>query len=237
MMRTTAFVLQLFVLCVVFPLNLGAAPPENPDKDPRLLELLQDARQSIGAKKPDDAIKRCDQVLASFKAYYGGDKQKTYCARTSTESLKYLLVAAHDQVSAVVLSSVWADAYFVKGYALLELGRIPDAKASLQQAIALSPSNSHYLSELGTIYQMEKNWAKAKQQFEASEENAGLSPESVKADEIGRARRGLGYVFVELGELDKAEKKYQQCLADNPNDTRAKRELEYVRSLRAKKRK
>jgi hypothetical protein len=81
---------------------------------------------------------------------------------------------------------------------------------------------------------LEKNWAKAKQQFEASEDSAGLSPERLKADELSRARRGLGYVFVELGDLDKAERKYQQCLADDPNDTRAKQELEYVRSLQVK---
>ena len=42
-------------------------------------------------------------------------------------------------------------------------------------------------------------------------------------------------VFVELGQVDEAEKKYQQCLPDDPNDTKAKRELDYVRSLQAKR--
>ena len=35
--------------------------------------------------------------------------------------------------------------------------------------------------------------------------------------------------FVELGKLDEAEKKYQQCLAADPKDTKAAQELEYVR--------
>jgi hypothetical protein len=39
---------------------------------------------------------------------------------------------------------------------------------------------------------------------------------------------------VELGKLEEAEKIYQQCLAADPNDTRAKQELEYVRGLRVK---
>jgi tetratricopeptide (TPR) repeat protein len=52
---------------------------------------------------------------------------------------------------------------------------------------------------------------------------------------LGRARRGIGYVLVELGKLDEAEKKYQQCLADNPKDSRAAAELEYVRNLKAKR--
>jgi hypothetical protein len=32
-----------------------------------------------------------------------------------------------------------------------------------------------------------------------------------------------------------AEKKYQQCLAANPHDTKAKAELQYVREQKAKR--
>jgi Flp pilus assembly protein TadD len=58
----------------------------------------------------------------------------------------------------------------------------------------------------------------------------------LKPTNLGRARRGLAYVFVELGKLAEAEKKYEQCLAADPKDTRAAQELEYVRGLRAKTR-
>jgi tetratricopeptide (TPR) repeat protein len=78
------------------------------------------------------------------------------------------------------------------------------------------------------------NWPKAKQQFESAEDKANLSPEDAQAIELGRARRGIGYVFVELGKFDEAEKKYQQCLEADPNDKKSKQELEYVRGLRAK---
>jgi Flp pilus assembly protein TadD len=56
----------------------------------------------------------------------------------------------------------------------------------------------------------------------------------LEPDELARARRGLGYVLVEMGKLNEAEKKYQQCLAADPKDTKAAQELEYVRGLRAK---
>jgi hypothetical protein len=36
-----------------------------------------------------------------------------------------------------------------------------------------------------------------------------------RADELARARRGQGYL-VELGKLDEAEEKYQQCIARGP---------------------
>jgi len=136
--------------------------------------------------------------------------------------------------NAIVLSSKWANAYFLKGYALQDLRHIAEAKSNIELALELSPCNSQYLSELGAIFELEKNWPKAKQQFESAEDNAALAPEKTRADELGRARRGLAYVFVELGKLDEAEKKYQQCLATDPNDKRAKRELKYVQGLRAK---
>jgi hypothetical protein len=56
----------------------------------------------------------------------------------------------------------------------------------------------------------------------------------VKADELGRTRDGMAYVLAELDKLDEAEKKYQQILKENPNDTKAAAELEYVRGLKAK---
>lgn len=236
-MRTTPFALQLLALGVVLALNLGAAPAGEPDKDPQMARLLQEASELIDAKNPAAAIERCDKVIAKFKASYGNGRQKFYCARTSAETLGYLLQAAAsaDKVKTIVLSSTWADAYFMKAYALQDLRRTAEAKTTIQLAIALSPANSQYLSELGTIYQLEKNWAKAQEQFEAAEANTNLSPEIAKAAELGRARRSLGYVFVELGQFDEAEKRYRQCLADDPNDTKAKRELDYVQSLRAKR--
>jgi len=221
-----------------------AATPSDPDKDPEMLKLLQEARTLIDGKKPQPAIGKCDEVIANFKRYYEKRKEKIYCASTSTESLGYLLKATAainkgtfeaGKSNAVTLSFVWSDAYFLKGYALQDLGRMAEAKSTIQRAVELSPWNSRYLAELGNIYLLEKNWPKAKEAFETAEDEAPLAPDEAKAEVLGRARRGLGYVFAELGKLEEAEKKYQQCLAADPKDTRAARELEYVRGLRAPK--
>jgi len=229
--------LRVMFLALLVSANAYSDPPSgaDPDKDPQMVSLLRDARRLIDSKKPAPAIEKCDQVIASFGARYGSSEQKIYCARTSAETLGGLLKAAVDKTNAIALSPTWADAYYVKAYALQDLGRLPDAKTNVQLAMALSPFNSQYQSELGEIYQLEKNWGKAQQQFEEAEGNANLSPEDARASELGRARRGLAYVFVELGKLDEAEKKYQQCLAADPSDMRAKRELEYVRELKAKR--
>jgi tetratricopeptide (TPR) repeat protein len=230
----------LTALLLVSVTSFGAEA--EPDKDPRMMQLLQEARTLIDTKKPAPAIEKCEKVIAAYKAAYGAGKQKIYCARTSTESLGYLLKAAvaagkpsGTKTDAIVLSSLWADAYFMKGYALQDLRRIAEAKASINQALQLSPFSPQYLGELGEIYELEKNWPKALQTFKEAEDNNGLAPDQSRALELGQARRGIGYVLVELGKLDEAEKKYEQCLKTDPNDTRAARELEYVRELRNKK--
>jgi tetratricopeptide (TPR) repeat protein len=227
-----AFGIVLLLGCAISS-QRGAAPPD-PDKDPEMATLLQEARTLIDAKKPQPAIEKCEKVIARFKEHYGTRKETIYCARTSAENLGYMLKAAAGSHSAIAISSTWSTAYFMKGFALLDLGRLAEAKSALERAVELSPWNSQYLSELGNIHQMEKNWAKAREAFAAAEEHAELSPAEAKAGDLARARRGLGYVFVELGQLDEAEKKYQQCLATDPNDKKAAKELEYVRALRAR---
>ncbi len=232
----------LFVLACAIPAQRAASPPD-PDNDPAMRQLLQQAQTFVDEKKPKLANEKCDEIIARFKAYYDGRKEKVYCARTSAENLGYLLKAAAemdkgkfdpDKTKAITLSSIWSDAYFLKAYSSIELGRVAEAKSAILLAVELSPWNCKYLCELGSIYQLEKNWTKAMEIFELAEDQASLGPDDVKAAELGLARRGIGYVLVELGRLDEAEKKYQQCLAADPNDKKAARELEYVRGLRAK---
>lgn len=238
-------VVRILFLLVCAAQSQRAATPVNPDpdKDADLSTLLHEARALVDAKKPQPAIEKCDRVIASFKTHYANSKSKIYCAQTSAESLGYLALAAaamtkgefdKDKKNAITLSPTWSTAYFIKAYALQDLGRIAEAKSVLQLALELSPWNSRYLSELGSIYVLEKNWTKAKEVFAKAEDNASLARDDSKDEVLARARRGLGYVFVELGQLDEAERKYQQCLATDPNDVKAAKELEYVRGLRTK---
>jgi tetratricopeptide (TPR) repeat protein len=222
--------------------HLQAAPPD-PEKDPELPKLLQEARNLIDNKKPPPGIEKCEKVITAFEAHYGKGEHKIYCARSSTENLAYLMTAAaamdkgefdKGKKNAICLSSTWADAFYIKGYALQELRRMAEAKVALKRAVEFSPQNSQYLSELASLYVLEKNWDEAMKAFRAAEDNAPISPDNVRSEELGRARRGIGYILVELGKLNEAEKKYEECIADNPKDSRAAAELEYVRDLNRK---
>jgi len=44
--------------------------------------------------------------------------------------------------------------------------------------------------------------------------------------------RGLGYTYIELQDLDRAEALYRQSLEIEPGNTTAERELEYIRRQR-----
>jgi hypothetical protein len=126
----------------------AAARTADPDKDPQPPKLLQEARTLIDSKKPQAAIAKCDKVIALFKAHYGKRKENVYCGRTAAENLGYLVKAAAamsegkfdaGKKQAIVISPTWSTAYFMKAFALAEMGNRAEAMSALQEAIALSP--------------------------------------------------------------------------------------------------
>jgi tetratricopeptide (TPR) repeat protein len=234
-MRHACRTLPLLVFCLSLSFGADELKSSGSVKEPDMQKLRTEARRLIGSKQPADAVVECDKIIAAFEAKFRSSKKHIFCARTSAETLSMLLKAAVDRKDAEVLSSTWADAYFLKGYAQVDLGKIAEAKATYLKALDLSPLNSEYLSELAQIYVVEKDWPNAKQFFEEALDNAELSPESTKSRELGRARRGIAYVLVEQGKLAEAAKIYEQCLDSDPNDATAKTELNWVRRQMAKK--
>lgn len=203
--------------------------------DAKFGQLLSEGAQFAQSRKPIEAISYFDRVITGYEDAYKGEEAKLYCARWQVESLMYLLESANSKTSAKVVSANWAYAYYLKAYSLLELGRISEAKTLLERALVLSPRNSQFLSEMGNIYQREKNWPKALEIFQAAESAAReFSPKELKNIEQLRALRGLGYVYVEQGKLDDAEKMYRQCLELDSKDSKALNELRYIQGLKAK---
>lgn len=198
-------------------------------------QILNEGAQLAQARKLTEAIPYFDKVIAGYEDAYKGEDAKLYCARGQAESLMYLLESASTQISAKVVSSNWAYAYYMKAYSLLDLGRVSEAKVLLEKAIELSPRNSQFLSELGNLYQRERNWPKALETFHAAEDAAReFSPQNMKNIELSRAWRGLGFVYVEQGKFDDAERMYRQCLELDSKDTRAMNELRYIQGVKAK---
>jgi tetratricopeptide (TPR) repeat protein len=192
-------------------------------------KLLVEGINLAKMRKPQEAISGYfDKVLAYYESKYADPKMKYYAARSPTESLLYLAEAANNHEAARVVSFAWAEAYYMKAYALEDLGRLAEAKASLTRALALSPHNSGFMAELANIYQIEKKWPDAEAEFRLAEDAAQLSPPQSKNVDLARAWRGIAYVWVEEGKLDDAAALYRKCLDLDPNDTRARAALAYV---------
>ncbi len=158
---------------------------------------------------------------------------QVYTARTPVESLTYMAMAAAANKPAEVFDTSCSDAFYLKGYASLDFGNIDEAESNLKKAVAMAPHNAMYLSELGHIYQVKRDWNNALAHFTEAESAAETySPAQIKLAELCRANRGSGFNLIELGRLDDAEKKFREALAYDSNDKGALNEIEYIKELR-----
>lgn len=237
-----ALVLLLGITCAA---AAGAEKAADPAPDPgeaAQLQRLMQAQQLTGSGRHDEAIALIDQTLAYYAQKYPDGPTRWYVARSLEETLLYMASAASDKAgrkgqgktSAQALGVLWADAYYMKAYAQYELDQLDAAEATLAQALALSPSNSRYLSELGNLHQTRHEWDEARDQYQAAEAAAEFSPAEERIKDLTRAKRGIGFVLIEQGDLDAAEAKFKECLQLDPDDRGAQNELEYIAQQRAK---
>lgn len=136
--------------------------------------------------------------------------------------------------NAIVIGQLWGDALFMKGSALISLNSKYEAEKVLAEAVKLSPMNSMYLSEYAYVFMANKDFENGLMWATKAEEAAQFSPDDLKSEELGRAKRNMGYALIELGRLDEAEKKYKEALKIDKKDQKAKNELEYIKQLRSK---
>src|SRR5947209_3513300 len=107
--------------------------------------LLPEGLQLARAKPPSDAVACFDQATALYESRLKDKNVRYYSARSPTETLFYALesaTGANNKTGAVVVSANWSYAHYLKGYALLDLGRVAEAKTQLQRAVALAPQNA-----------------------------------------------------------------------------------------------
>jgi tetratricopeptide (TPR) repeat protein len=194
--------------------------------------LLDKAYELIIAKKPAEAVPVLDGIIARAEARYAQEKRQLYAARSQAEAILYAGLAASQKKSALVLDDTWSNAYFFKGFALIDLNRSDESKALFDRAIAMAPMNSQYLGERGEWYKSHKDWERAYTDFEAAAGGAEFSPDELKSFHKRRAWRGMAFVRTEQRRLNEAEALLRQCLALDPKDLTAQHELEYIKSLR-----
>lgn len=240
--RSILLVCLLHVL-VAIPLYAQDRPAAQPadaasaangkDEDPQQ-QLVYQAAELANQQQTAEALAKVEQALEGYQARFADEKRSIYSARDPKESLLYMAQAANAKTSAVAVGFEYGFAWYLRGYLLVELKRYDEALAALRKAAELSPMNAQYQSELGNLYQERRDWPAALAAYRSARGASEFSPEETKRQDEGRALRGQGFVLIETGDLDGAEVALKQALALDPDDRRAKEELDYIRQIRKK---
>jgi tetratricopeptide (TPR) repeat protein len=194
---------------------------------------IDEAMALMKAGKGAEAIGIFDAVISDEESHHQDSSQQYFSARSLTEAVIYSTLAAAQKRNSMILDDSWAYAHFLKGFALIDLGRADEAKPHLDKAIALAPMNAQFLAERGEWHKTRKDWPNAYADFESASTAAEFSPDASKMAEKGRALRGMAFARIEQGQLKEAEKLLKQALKLNPNDDGARSELEYIKSLKS----
>ena len=208
---------------------VSTMPIDVEKSDPRLGQ----AGDFIAKGKPALALQLADQVIADFEAKYRPNSRTIYySARSLQEGFIYSTLAGMAGRNGVVVSGDWAWAYFLKGFALIDLNRSDEAIQWFNKATILAPMNSQILAERGEWYKTKRDWKKAYKDFESARSAADFAEDDAKAREEGRAIRGMAFVRIEQGKLDDAEKLLGEALKLDPADQRAREELQLIATMR-----
>jgi hypothetical protein len=104
-----------------------AAITLNNPKDP-LSDQLNRAANLLKEHQPSDALPILDAIISTEESGHCGENRIIFSARSAEESLFYLMQAAVQKKGAVALDETWSTAYFLKGFALVDLNRAGEAK-------------------------------------------------------------------------------------------------------------
>lgn len=166
------------------------------------------------------ALPQLDKLVAEAEATLKRDTQnRVYAADDRNFVIASLLEAAKRKQSAVVVSTDWIAPLY--------------ARADLDRVLAISPYTPRALGERAQISMHRKDFAAAEVDLNKMREYGQMSANP--ADAIGYqgfALRGLGYIAVERKQWDKALGFYNEALKLNPNDDKAKAEIDFIRRSR-----
>lgn len=182
----------------------------------------------------DGALVKIDTVIASFE-HPGNDSKKAYfCADGLKQTLMVLATAAANNQAAEIADGSWCNAYFLKGFVLINLKRSAEAGEALQRAATMAPLNMHYLNELAEWYKSTGQWQQAIDTFKLAISKAEFAPQEQLSAMHARSLRGVGFGLIEIGKLDESENAFRESLKLVPDHPAALAELKYIEELRAK---
>ncbi|WP_433909245.1 tetratricopeptide repeat protein [Sphingomonas yabuuchiae] len=224
------------IAALALAVQAAPAPPaaKPPSLEQRMMPQLRAAALAVRTHRPQVAIDTLVPVIAAYEADLAHETRRIYCGMSPQETLLYLAMAAKDKVAAVAVPPGYCTALYLKGYALVDLGRVAEAKAIYEHLLTLAPMYAQYQTEYGQLIRLEKDWPRMLAICTKASDAAKIADPAIKPMQQGAALRCQGYALVELHRYDEAEKRYRAALAIHPNDAVVQHELGYIAQQRAK---
>jgi len=191
---------------------------------------LDPVLQAFEAKDYQSALKQARPLVEKYEARYRGEKRTVYCAMNphDREVLK-----SEGPKDAVIASDDWCMAMYVAAFSQTEVGDKAGAVATLERLTALSPLRAQFTIELGYAYRMAGKLDQAVGAYERGFRLADFEETKAGTNRLrGAALRGRGYVLIDKGDWDGAEKAYRDSLTYDPDSEVAQSELDYIKKTR-----
>lgn len=183
--------------------------------------------------KPGEALPIAETLIAEGEAQAAAEKRRVYSGQTLSMVMSNMLSAAAEHVGAVDIGPYYGRALFFKGFALINLGRTPEAGAFLDRAVAVSPADSQFLCEDASWHARNGDTTGGLALYQRCEAENGNMPEGARLRLKAVSLRGQGYVLIDLDRLDEAEAKYRASLAIEPDNAIALGDLQVIAQRKA----
>jgi len=195
-------------------------------------EIVNQAVRHAASHESDAAWSKLQPVLAYCDSKTDtADKQ--FISVASKEESAEAMAAHAGKSSLVLIDRACPSAYKTAGFLSVEAGDSKRALEFLIRAESLSPywaapyvEHAYLLRESGDIPNSLLLYRRA---LAIAEKYPG------SAEQKAIALRGIGFDLTELGDLDGAQKAYEDSLTIEPANELAKNELAYIAQLRAQK--
>lgn len=187
----------------------------------------------IRSGQPDKAIAEFDAVIAASERQYIDDSRPRFCARDERDVARIADAADTGGKDTVLIDPAICDAYFGKGFALIDMGRGDLAEAELRRATELAPFDAHYANEYAELFKSRRQWDSSLALFTRAWEVVDKNPAGPDARIAARSLRGIGYSEMMLGDLNEAERRFRQSLEFEPGNKAAGVELGFIARKKA----
>lgn len=232
--------LRLVRLFLAGTLGLIAAPAWAETRDEADARVLEEAFEALSAKEYEPAIAKTGEIIARFEA------ERRANARYGCSAGPGDPPAAVEGATVIPILQLICTAYFLRGYALVDIGRRDEAGPDLEAAAAMDPDNDQFAAELGEWYKTQRQWEKSLEIFTRASQLIDRSLEleiedkaevqSIRNARRCRSYRGIAFNHAELRQWDKARAALDKCFAIIPGDEGSQKELSYINEQSARDR-